>query len=146
MSFKLENILGLSEEDQSVHKIKTLAFNGRNAVKVALLKWKRDCPVDFKKIMKAIHYAGKHEKKYLINTNYVERCDHSKYGEIYEFRNNKCPLRLMFFFDANDTLIICTNDYRKSDAKRTKSGGQDTAFKRCAQIRDLYKKQEIKDD
>jgi hypothetical protein len=138
MSFELENIPGLSEEEQSVHAIKALAVNGRNAVNSALLRWKKDCPADFKKLMTAIRFAGNNEKDKLLNTNYVTRNKNKNHGDVYELRNNRCPLRLMFFFDADDALIICTNDFQKNDAHPSKSGGQDTAFARCAQIRDLY--------
>ena len=147
MVFKLENIPGLSDEEQCAHKIRALSLNGRNPVSAALLKWKRDCPADFKKIMRGIRFAVEHEKDELLGTNYVERCDNAEYGELYEFRNNRCPLRLMFFFDENDqTLIVCTNDYQKSDAQRTKSGGQDTAFSKCAQLRDLYYEHGVSDE
>ncbi len=146
MTLKLTNIPDLSEENQTVHQIKALAFGDKNPVEVALLKWKRDCPNDFKKIMKAIRYAGEHKKNSLLNTNYVKRCDNPKYGEVYEFRNNRCPLRLMFFFDEKNTMIICTNPFKKNDAQRNKSGGQDTAFKLCADIRNLYNQHGAQDE
>ena len=147
MSFRLENIPGLSEEEQTVHQIRALAFGGRNPAKKALLEWQKNCPNEWKKLMRGIRFAGAHARNELLETNYAERCDNAEYGEIYEFRNNRCPLRLMFFFDRDDqTLIVCTNDYQKSDAQRTKSGGQDTAFEKCAKIRDAYYQHGVSDE
>jgi len=139
MQVKLQDIPGLSDEFQTAHRIKSISLGGVDRTRVALCRWQRDYKTDWKKIMKAIRYVGTTERKKICNQAYVKKCDNPKYGDIYEFRANRCKLRLFFFYDPTDeTIVICTNDFIKNDSRRGKSGGQDAAFALCAEMKKIY--------
>lgn len=136
---ELQDIPKLEDEHQAVHRIKALSIDGRNPALDALLRWKRDCLADFKKIMRAIKYVGTHERKDIHNPNYVKKCDNPDYEDVFEFRAHKGKARLFFFFSPlNQAVVICTNEHEKDDALRGKSSGQDAAFKRCDEMKKLY--------
>lgn len=89
--------------------------------------------------MKALQYVGTTERKFITNQKYVKKCDNPDYGDVYEFRADKGKPRLFFFYDsANAQIVICTNAHIKSDAARGKSGGQDSAFRLCAEMKEIY--------
>lgn len=141
MRVELQDIPGLDDEFQIVHRIKSLALNGKNAVNAALLRWERNCPADRKKLMRAIRYVGTTERKCITNHKYVKKCDNPAYGDVYEFRADKGKPRLFFFYDPFDaTIVICTNDHEKDDSRKGKTGGQDTAFRLCADMKRIYER------
>jgi hypothetical protein len=139
MRIELQDIPGLTDEFQTVHRIRSLSLNGKNAARVALLKWKRDCPADWKKLMKAIRYVGTNERRQITNPKYVKKCDNPAYGDVYEFRADKGKPRLFFFYNPYDaTVVVCTNDHEKDDSRKGKTGGQDAAFRLCADMKRIY--------
>ena len=139
MRIELQDIPGLSEDAQTVHKIMSMSVNGKNLARSALSTWKKNCPADWKKLLKAIRFVGTHERKEIQNCKYVEKCDNPKLGDVYEFRAHKGKPRLFFFFNPfDDSVVICTNSYKKDDSQRGKTAGQDAAFARCAEMKNLY--------
>jgi len=141
MQVELRDIPDLGKEFQTVHRIQSLEVNGKNLALAALLQWKRECPADWKKLMKAVRYVGTTERRNIANPRYVKKCDNPAYGDVYEARADKGKPRLFFFYDENDeTIVICTNAYEKDDSRRGKSGGQDAAFKLSAQMKEIYER------
>jgi hypothetical protein len=138
MQIELQDIPGLADEFQTVHRIKTLSLNGRDVANTALVKWKRDCFGDYKKLMKAIRYVGTNERKHITNPKYVKKCDNPAYGDVYEFRADKGKPRLFFFYNPDATIVICTNSYEKDDSRKGMTGGQDAAFRLCAEMKRIY--------
>ncbi len=141
MRIELLDIPSLPDEFQTVHTVKALAVEGKCLAIAALLQWKRECPAAWKKLMKAVRYVGTTERRNIVNPKYVKKCDNPVYGDVYEARADKGKPRLFFFYDENDeTIVICTNAYEKDDSRRGKSGGQDAAFKLCAQMKEIYER------
>jgi len=65
--------------------------------------------------------------------NKIKKNSNPKYGDVYEMRADKGHARLMFFYDIEEeSIIICTNHFWKG------KGLQDTAFKKCAEFKELY--------
>lgn len=128
-----------------MHRVKALELEGKSPALEALLKWKRNCPADWKKLMKAIRYVGTNERRNIINPKYVKKCDNPDYGDVYEARADKRKPRIFFFYDANDeTVVICTNAYEKDDSQRGKTGGQDAAFELCGKMKAVYERNMLK--
>lgn len=141
MRIELQDIPRLSEQHQTVHRIKTLSIDGVDRARAALSRWQKDYGADWKKLMRAIRYVGTTERKNIKNQDYVKKCDNPKHGDVYEFRANHCKLRLFFFYDPKDeTIVVCTNDFLKNDSKRGKTGGQDAAFALCAEMKKMYER------
>lgn len=104
--------------------------NTRSPVLNDFLEWKKKNRKEFAKIVRAMTYAATHSKH--IDPKFVKE-DREKRGG-FEFRNNRCNLRLLFFYDDdNDQIIICTNTFKKS-----KNKAQDEAFAKCARLKDAY--------
>lgn len=141
MRLGLHDIPGLSDENQTVHRIKTLSVNEKDRAREALGRWRKASNADWKKLMRSIRYVGTTRREEIRNTKYVKKCDNPKYQDVYEFRAQKGKPRLFFFYDqSDDTVVICTNDYEKDDSRRGKRGGQDAAFGLCFEMKKLYER------
>lgn len=136
MRIQLQDIPGLVLGDKPLWRVKILSINGKQPALDALVKWKREEPRDYKKIIASIKIAaGTHR---VANKKRVKKTTNPKQGDIYEFRADKLHARLFFFYDDEETLIICTNDYWKN------KGSQDAAFEICAGMKAVYEQRERK--
>lgn len=136
MSIKLAEIPGLDPAVQTVWKVRALVIGERNPVLVALDRWSRQHPEAYKSILKVMHLAAQQQR--VTNQKHVKKSTNPKHGDVYEMIARTDIARLFFFYekDANGTeaLIICTNEFEKG------GGNQDAAFKRCAELRDFYRR------
>lgn len=129
----LEEIPGLSPAVQTVWKVRAMAIGDRNPTKTALDRWGREYPEALKTIYKVMRIAG-HMRR-VTNQKLVKKTTNPKHGDVYEMIAYGDVPRLFFFYEeGTDNLIICTNEYDKG------GGDQDAAFKKCADLRDLYRK------
>lgn len=131
MTIELLEIPGIEAEHQTVWKVRALVIDGRDPVRVALVRWLREYPDDYKAIMKVMRLAAQQER--VINPKHVKKSSNSKHGNAYEMIAYTGVARLMFFYDdREEAIIVCTNEFEKG------RGDQSAAFQRCASLRDLY--------
>ncbi len=80
--------------------------------------------------MKVMCLAAQQDR--VRNPKHVKKSGNAAHGNVYEMIAYTSRARLMFFYDdAEESLIICTNEYEKK-------GDQDAAFARCAALREIY--------
>jgi hypothetical protein len=131
MNLELVEIPGLDNIHQTRWRVRALVIDGRDPVRVALLHWKREYPVDYKAIMKVMRLIGQQDR--LRNPKHVKKSNNPAHGPVYEMIAYTGVARLMFFYDERgESLIVCTNEYQKSQ------GDQDAAFQKCAALRNIY--------
>lgn len=130
MHVELQDIPGLDATCQTVWKIRSLAIDGKDPVRAALVDWQRKYPADFKAIYKVMKLAGQQHR--VQNPKHIKKSSNPAHGNAYEMIAYTGVCRLMFFYDEQDaSIIVCTNPFEKG-------GDQDAAFGRCAAFRDLY--------
>jgi len=130
MRVKLLDIPDLLLEESSLWKVKVLSINNKEPALVELLRWKRTERNNYNKIIKAIKLASTVPR--VSDKKKVKKSANASHGEVYEFRADKSHARLLFFYDKDETLIICTNHFWKG------KGSQDAAFSRCNQMMKVY--------
>ena len=131
MPIELVEIPGLETQHQTEWKVRALVVDGRDPVRAALIRWKREYPDDYKAIMKAMRMAGQQYR--LHNQKLVKKSTDANHGNAYEFIAYTGVARLMFFYDkSSESLIVCTNEFEKS------RGDQSDAFLLSTQLRELY--------
>lgn len=133
--FCLVDIPDNTIDNQSHWKFRFLAIlNEHNQQRSPALKefneWRKKNFKEFRKLVRAMTYAATHEKH--LNSQFIKEDREGRGG--FELRNNRCKLRLLFFYDTNeDQIIVCTNTFRKSDDR-----AQNKAFAKCARLKDAY--------
>lgn len=133
MTITLAEIPGLDPAVQTVWKVRELVIDDHHPVQVALDRWIKEHPAGHKTILKVMRLAAQQER--VLNPKHVKKSTNPKHGDVYEMIAYTEIPRLFFFYEkGTDSLIICTNDFDKGD------GDQDAAFKRCADLRDFYRK------
>jgi hypothetical protein len=134
VTIELIEIAGLEARHQTRWKVRALVIDKRDPVTVALVRWQREYPNDYKAIMKVMRLAA--QQKRVMNPKHVKKSDDTRHGNAYEMIAYTGIARLMFFYDEHEeALIVCTNPFEKG------VGDQSVAFQRCANLRDLYLKQ-----
>jgi|GEM_PF-1191583 len=136
MLFALQDIAGVDERYESAWRVKALSLADErlpNAFKSpalsCLANWARCAPGDYKAIIKVLRIAGSTNPR-VTNEKHVKKG--AKYPHIYEARAHTLKARLMFFYDEEESTIICLNGYEKE------SGNQTQAFRRADDLRNLY--------
>ncbi len=133
MKVQLVEIGGVDPEWESRWTIRALVIDGKDPVQVTLADWMKHSPTDYKAIMKVIRLAAQEER--VRNEKHVKKSANVDHGDVYEMIAFTGVCRLMFFYDnRHESLIICTNPYKKG------RGSQNSAFQRCADLRNLYLK------
>ena len=133
----LVDIPGLTEENQTEWKIQCLGLKTSNGDTVSkaydeLDRWRKEEKTEFRKLFRSIQYAG--TNKIHINQDRI-RQDKRKRGG-FEIKSTSCKCRLMFFYHKELKTLICTNTFWKE--RNSKNKDQDTAFKRCAYLKEKY--------
>ena len=136
MKIELVDIPGLSLGNNPRWRVKVLSFDGKKPALDALLKWKRAERNNYNKIIKVIKFASSVYR--VTDKKKVKKTSNPNQGNIYEFRADKSNARLFFFYDEDDNLIICTNNYWKN------KGNQNNAFANCAELKAIYYKERKK--
>lgn len=131
MTIELLEIPGIEARHQTEWKVRALTVDGKDPVRAALLRWKRQYPDDYKAIMKVIRLAAQQYR--VKNQKHVKKSADDKHGNAYEMIAYTGVARLMFFYDEDEgALIVCTNEFEKG------RGDQNAAFQRCVAFRELY--------
>ncbi len=134
MTITLAEIPGLNPAVQTVWKVRALVISDRNPTQAALDRWIVAHPEAHKSIIKVMKLAA--QQRRVQNQKHVKKSTNPKHGDVYEMIAQTDIARLFFFYeksaDGKNSLIICTNEFEKG------GGDQDAAFKRCANLRDLY--------
>jgi len=131
VTITLEDIPELGLPLNTSWQVKVLVVEGRNPVKTALLRWKKENQRDYKAILKVLRLTAQQYR--VQKQEHVKKSANADHGEIYEARAHKGTARLMFFYEeGSQSLIICTHEYEKG------RGDQDASFARCAAFKDLY--------
>jgi hypothetical protein len=135
VTIELIDIPGLPAGQQSRWHVRAVAFDGQSPALVALRQWQQTEIADFKKIMKVMRIVGGVHR--VRDENKVKRSENPAHGEVYEMRAHKGHARMMFFYSERSeaAVVVCTNDYWKG------KGSQDSAFARCAKVKQLYESQ-----
>lgn len=140
----MEDIEVTQSADTNPWKIKALCVHDQNTrtttskVLEALDSWQASHPEDWKKLTSSLNYAARTK----IHTDEKRVLKDATRSGVFEIRANRCKLRLMAFYDTDETgknLIICATTHNKG--KGHHKCHQNTAFTQCAQLRDAYKKQ-----
>lgn len=119
----LIEVPGLDRAYQKPWKIRLFKFKGRSAALAALVHWEKSSNADYRKIMKAMRMVG--VSALPPRHPHVEKSDNY---DVYEMRGDN--LRLMFFYDKPNKVVVCTNSYQKNN-----SAEQGTAFALCNRIK-----------
>lgn len=133
MAVGLKEIPSLNLGNSPRWKVKVLSIDGKQPALDALLKWKREERKNYNKIINAIKLASSVYR--VTDQKKVKKTANTDHGDIYEFRADKSHARLFFFYDEDDTIIICTNAYWKN------KGSQSAAFSNCATLKAIYDKE-----
>ena len=132
----LRDIPGLEAKGQARCKVKALEIDGRCPVLSQLLKWKRNLPADYKKIMKVMRFVESLDR--VRDKNHVKPSDNPSHANVYEMRAHKGHARLMFFYHKGQAIAVCTNPYTKA---KTSHAEQDQAFALCNRLRVLFEQE-----
>jgi mRNA-degrading endonuclease RelE of RelBE toxin-antitoxin system len=113
-------------------KIKALQVENKSPALEALLTWKREAPIDYKKILKVMKLLAGRGR--VTDEKHVKKTAKPKqHGDVYEMRAHRGKARLFFFYDTIDeSIVICTNAFDKG------KGDQNAAFERCGKFKTLY--------
>lgn len=134
MKIELVEIPGLPTGTQSTWKLRALVIDGKSLAIEALKQWKDSEKADYRKIMKTMAMAGQQHR--VRDEKHVKKCSNPRYPETHELRAHKGHARLMFFYDGRfEMAIICTNGFF---GKGSGSQKQDTAFKHCYELKQIY--------
>jgi hypothetical protein len=137
MAIELIQIPGVTNQHQTRWLVRVLQFNDRDLVLGSLVKWKRESPSDYNKIMKVLQMIGQLDR--IRDEKHVKKSDNPKHDKVYEIRAHRGSARLMFFYcEKNQSAVICTNTYWKAkDSKKE----QDQAFETCHKLKQIYDQQ-----
>ncbi len=124
------DFFGITENDQSEYKLRTLLINNKAPVVDELIKFEKN---DLKKLLKNLK-EQLNSKEILKNPNKVRQGKNGKQKNIIEVKSNRGHLRLFGFFWKNE-FIICTNIYWKTTDKQNK---QNAAFNKAVNIMELF--------
>lgn len=134
----LEDIPGLTLQDQSCWKVKCLAYVDSQGVKKSpvldvLEEWRTTKPTEYEKLFRSITYVGGNNPH--RNFKLIEHDD--KKRNVFELRNNRCKCRLFaFYHPGGSRVIVCAETYWKGKGHHRKD--QDRAFARCAKMRTYF--------
>jgi hypothetical protein len=117
MSIELVEVPGLKAHHQTRWRIRAMIVDGRDPVRVALLRWRRNYPAEYKAIMKVMRLAAQQDR--VRSPKQVKKSGNPTHGNVYEMIAYTGIAQLMFFYDdADDALIICTNEHEKTGVIR----------------------------
>jgi len=119
---------GFDAHNEIFWKIRLLKVEGRSLAFDALSKWLKHSRQDFKSILKVMAVVG--TTKLPPGLPYTKK---SQNYEVYEMIG--ANVRLMFFYEKQMNVAICTNAYEKNS-----SSEQGTAFGKCENARIDYAK------
>lgn len=131
MRLELIEIPGMELSHQTCWKVRALAVDGSSPALNALLVWAKSQKADYNKIMKVMRIVG--QTRYIVDPKKVKKSSNSQHEGVYEMRAHRGHARLMFFYsEEEESVVVCTHDYWKG------RGSQDSAFRRCAELRQFY--------
>lgn len=133
MTVELVHIPGVDPSHETVWEVRALVVDGRDPVRSALFRWRREYPDDYRAILKVMRLAAQQYR--VLNPKHVKRSSNESFSEVYEMIAYTGIARMMFFYDeSGPSLIVCSNEHEKG------RGNQDAAFARCAALCELYRR------
>ena len=127
MELSLSHIPGVPDFIGARWRVRALTVNGKSPVLSQLAEWSKGEPQNYKKIVASLRLAQTQTR--LQSPKHVKKC--ATHADVYEARADKLHARLMFFY-SEDSIIVCTNAFWKTNH------GQNDAFKRCSDLKQLY--------